>query len=171
VYEIVYEKLKQQTELTFPDFKELYMPLAGEGTVSFQWSSKDFPLKPIGASQLSDGILRFLGLAAILLQANLPEPPALIAIDEPEIGLHPKLLPYLGGLLKQASERTQIIVSTHSPQLLNSEAIELQDIVLVERHNGETVMKRADSQQGLARWLDRYTLGQLWTMGRLEIAE
>lgn len=167
-YERNYQNLVDAIQMAFPDFKRFEFRLTGSGSVALYVGSQDFQGESFAASELSDGILRFLMLATLLL---LPEPPALIAIDEPEIGLHPKLLPYLGGLLKQASAHTQIIVSTHSPQLLSAEAIELQDIVLVERRDGATVMQRADSQHGLERWLDRYTLGQLWTMGRLEIAE
>ena len=127
-----------------------------------RWVNKsgwDFP-----ARATSDGMLRFLALATLLL---LPEPPSLIAIDEPEIGLHPRLIPRLAELLKDASQRTQIVVATHSPLLLNAEAIQPEDVVVVDLENGETQFKRLDSGD-LKMWLERFTLGNLWTMGRLE---
>ncbi len=165
-YSSAYAALIDILEEAFPDFQKLDLKIVATGMVELHWRSRDFPNKPaFPARSVSDGMLRFIGLATLLL---LPDPPPLVVIDEPEIGLHPELIPLLAGLLKQASERTQIIVTTHSPALLSSEDIELSDIVLVERKNGETIMERADSRANLDRWLERYTLGQLWTMGKLE---
>jgi predicted ATPase len=155
------DELESILRQAFPDFRKLAFNLTASGKAELQWRNtfSQFP-----ASQVSDGMLRFLGLATLLL---LPDPPALIAIDEPEIGLHPELIPLLGGLLKSASQRTQIIVATHSPQLLN--AVMPEDVVIVESHNGETRLERPDSDN-LKLWLERYTLGSLWTMGKLEHA-
>ena len=108
-------------------------------------------------------MLRFLGLATLLL---LPDPPPLIAIDEPEVGLHPRLLSLLAALMKQASERTQLVVATHSPQLISAESLDPDDIVLVEMEDGKTKLNRPDPEE-LRRWLERYTLGNLWVMGKL----
>jgi predicted ATPase len=146
----------------FDDFSKLDVRTLAAGRVGLYWRTQNrwqFP-----ASQMSDGMLRFLGLATLLL---LPDPPSLIAIDEPEVGLHPELIPLLAGLLKKASAHTQLIVATHSPQLLNAEAIELDDIVVVEREAGRTTLDRPDSER-LRLWLERYTLGNLWVMGKLE---
>lgn len=154
-------ELEEILERAFPDFRKLAFPTIASGKAELQWRNafSQFP-----ASQVSDGMLRFLGLATLLL---LPDPPSLIAIDEPEIGLHPELIPLLGDLLKSASQRTQIIVATHSPQLLN--AVVPEDVVIVESDNGETKLERPDTD-GLRLWLERYTLGSLWTMGKLEHA-
>lgn len=164
-YSDAYDSLNETLETAFPDFEKLDLALVASNAIELRWRSKDFPGKlAFPARSMSDGMLRFIGLATLLL---LPDPPSLIVIDEPEIGLHPQLVPLLAALLKQASQRAQIIVTTHSPSLLSSEDIQLADIVLVDRRNGETIMERADSRANLDRWLERYTLGQLWTMGKL----
>jgi predicted ATPase len=164
-YAEAYGSLNEILESAFPDFEKLDLALVASNAIELRWRSRDFPGKlAFPARSMSDGMLRFIGLATLLL---LPDPPSLIVIDEPEIGLHPGLIPMLAGLLKQASERTQLIVTTHSPSLLGSADIELSDIVLVERRDGATVMERADSRANLDRWLERYTLGELWTMGKL----
>lgn len=163
----VFSQLLEQLRTAFEYFADLKINVVGSGMVSLSWATKDFVDKiPFPAHIVSDGMLRFLTLATLLL---LPDPPSLIAIDEPEIGLHPSLLPQLAELLKLASERTQIVVATHAPSLLSAEAIELSDIVLVGKRNGETIMERADTRQDLHRWLDRYSLGNLWSMGKLEV--
>ncbi|HEX3049493.1 MAG TPA: AAA family ATPase [Aggregatilineaceae bacterium] len=164
-YSQAYDSLNEILSIAFPDFEKLDIKPVAENRFELRWRSSDFPGKPaFPARSMSDGMLRFIGLATLLL---LPDPPALIAIDEPEIGLHHSLIPLLGGLLKQASERTQVIVTTHSPLLLSSEDIELSDVVLVERAEGSTIIERADSRANLDRWLERYELGELWTMGKL----
>src|ERR1700730_7270462 len=111
------------------------------------------------ASQLSDGTLRFICLATALLQ---PERPRTMLFDEPELGLHPYALTLLGSLFKQAPEPygfTQLIVSTQSAPLLNEFAPE--DIIVVERHQGESVFRRLDSAD-LSTWLEEYSMGELW---------
>jgi predicted ATPase len=158
------DSLYEILENAFPDFKQLDLSLVASNAIELRWESKDFPGLAFPARSMSDGMLRFIGLATLLL---LPEPPSLIVIDEPELGLHPSLVPLLAGLLKQASERTQVIVTTHSPLLLSGEDIEISDVVLVERREGRTTLERADTRANLDRWLERYTLGQLWTMGKL----
>lgn len=154
------ENLKEILSAAFEDFSKLDIRTLALGMVGLYWRTKKNWAFP--AAQMSDGVLRFLGLATLLL---LPDPPSLIAIDEPEIGLHPQMIPLLGGLLKRAAARTQIIVSTHSPLLLNE--VEAEDVVTVEVENGITSLTRQDSDR-LQIWLDRYTLGNLWTMGKLE---
>jgi predicted ATPase len=163
-YRNIRNGLYEILESAFPDFKQLDLSLVASNAIELRWESKDFPGLAFPAHSMSDGMLRFMGLATLLL---LPEPPSLIIIDEPEIGLHPGLIPLLAGLLKQASEHTQVIVTTHSPLLLNSEDIEVSDVILVERQDGRTILERADTRANLDRWLEHYTLGQLWTMGKL----
>ena len=92
---------------------------------------------PVG--RLSDGTLRYLGLLAILLD---PEPPALIAIEEPELGLHPDVIPRLAELLLEASERTQLVVTTHSRLLVDALSGVPESIVVCSKENGETRMER-----------------------------
>ncbi|MFN3492114.1 MAG: AAA family ATPase, partial [Anaerolineales bacterium] len=158
------DHLQDLIRLAFPDFDRLALVTAGTGRVELQWRTKNrwqFP-----AQALSDGMLRFLGLAVLL---NLPDMPPLIAIYEPEVGLHPRLIPLLAGMLKAASQRTQIVVTTHNPELLNAPDIELDDIVLVDNVEGETTLKRVENDDYLEMWLKKYSgqFGRLWVMGKL----
>ena len=117
----------------------------------------------IPAPRLSDGTLRYLCLLAILCD---PKPPPLICIEEPELGLHPDILPKVADLLVNASERTQLIVTTHSDILVDSMTERPEAILVCEKHNAQTVMTRLD-KASLARWLEKYRLGELWTRGEL----
>lgn len=127
--------------------------------VDLEWTQKnsDYPFHP---SQFSDGTIRFIALATALLQ---PEPPATILIDEPELGLHPFALGTLASLIRQASTRTQLIVSTQSAELLNG--FEPENIVVIDRNEGESRFRRLTEKE-LKLWLDEeYTLGELWQKG------
>lgn len=117
----------------------------------------------IPATRLSDGTLRYLCLLAILLH---PEPPPLVCIEEPELGLHPDVLSNLGPLLKEASQRMQLIVTTHSDELVDSLSDEPEDVIVCEKVDGSTQMRRLDGP-ALAAWLEKYTLGELWRRGDL----
>ena len=119
--------------------------------------------RSIPATRLSDGTLRYLCLLAVLLH---PEPPSLIGIEEPELGLHPDLLPTLADLLVEASERTQLIVTTHSEVLVDALTERPESVVVCEKHDGKTEMRRLDKAD-LAKWLKDYRLGDLWTSGEL----
>lgn len=130
------------------------------GTVQVFFSEGDFT---IPASRLSDGGLRYLCLLAILCD---PEPPELIGIEEPEIGLHPDLLPKVADLLIDASQRTQLIVTTHSDILVDALTEQPSAVVVCEKHDGQTNMNRLDPAE-LAKWLKKYRLGNLWTSGQL----
>jgi predicted ATPase len=108
------------------------------------------------ANALSDGTLRFLCLATLLLQ---PEPPPTILIDEPELGLHPYAITVLADLFGATAERAQVIVSTQSVTLVNQ--LSPEDIIVVDREGSESVFRRPSSAD-LANWLDGYALGELW---------
>jgi predicted ATPase len=126
-----------------------------EQQIRLLWKQKDsdYDLWP---SQLSDGSIRFICLVTALLQ---PEPPSTIIIDEPELGLHPYAITLLGGLLRSASTRMQVIVSTQSVPLVNEFSI--QDLIVVEREQGASVFKRLNEDE-LERWLEDYSVGELW---------
>jgi predicted ATPase len=139
----------------FDDFKLRPQPNGADTTVQLEWTQKgsDYPFHP---SQLSDGTLRFMCLATALLQ---PSPPATMVFDEPELGLHPYALGVLAGLLKQASERTQVIVSTQSAPLLDH--FEADQVIVVDRKDGASEFRRLDPAM-LTEWLNDYSLGELW---------
>lgn len=117
----------------------------------------------IPATRLSDGTLRYLCLLAILLH---PTPPLLICLDAPELGLHPDAIVAVGKLIKEASTRTQLIVTTHSQMLLDTLSESPDDVVVCSKRDGATVMERLDAEK-LAIWLKDYSLGQLWNGGQL----
>ena len=117
----------------------------------------------IPATRLSDGTLRYLCLLAILCH---PQPPPLICIEEPELGLHPDILPTVGKLLLEASERSQLIVTTHSDMLVDALTNEWWSIVVCEKRDGQTVMRRLDEEK-MAAWLEEYRLGELWSSGEI----
>lgn len=116
-------------------------------------TNSDYSLWP---SQLSDGSIRFICLVTALLQ---PDPPSTIIIDEPELGLHPYAITLLGSLLRSASSRMQVIVSTQSVPLVNE--FGLDDLIVVEREKGATVFKRLKVDE-FNNWLEDYSVGELW---------
>lgn len=113
--------------------------------------------------RLSDGMLRFLCLLTILCH---PNPPPLIAIEEPELGLHPDAVSVVGELLLAASQKTQLIVTTHSSTLVSALSDTPEAIVVTERDSGGTTFKRLEPD-ALSSWLERYELGEVWQMGEI----
>ena len=124
--------------------------------INISWTQKgsDYPLQPY---HLSDGSIRFICLAAALLQ---PEPPSTIIIDEPEIGLHPAAITILAELIQQAAQRTQLIIATQSPALIDQFGID--DIVVVNRKDGASLFERLN-EDDLFNWLESYSIGELWS--------
>jgi predicted ATPase len=117
----------------------------------------------IPASRLSDGTLHYLCLLTILLH---PDPPPLICIEEPELGLHPDIIPKIAELLIDASKRTQLIVTTHSETLVSALSEVPEAVVVCERDDRGTQLRRLDPEN-LKEWLDRYRLGDLWAKGEI----
>ncbi|MBM3326559.1 MAG: chromosome segregation protein SMC, partial [Calditrichaeota bacterium] len=95
------------------------------------------------------------------------EPPPLICIEEPELGLHPDVLPGLADLLVEASSRTQLIVTTHSDILIDALSSHPEYIVTCEKHDGKTELHRPASERDLSKWLKQYSLGNLWLKGEI----
>jgi predicted ATPase len=121
-------------------------------------------LESIPGLRMSDGTLKFLCLLVVLLN---PDPPPLVCIEEPELGLHPDALQIVADLLIEASERTQLIVTTHSDALIDALSSRPESVLVCERglDNG-TQLKRLDKKQ-LSVWLKRYSLGELWRKGEI----
>ena len=130
------------------------------GTVQLFLQEGNISMK---ANRLSDGTLRYLSLLAILCH---PQPPPLVCIEEPELGLHPDILPTLADLLREASERCQLVVTTHSDVLVDALTDTPESVVVCEKHNGGTEMRRLDKAD-LSDWLKDYCLGELWSKGEL----
>lgn len=129
-------------------------------SVQISFTEGDFA---IPASRLSDGSLRYLCLLAILLD---PEPPPLVGIEEPELGMHPDLIPGLADLLVDASRRCQLMVTTHSDILVDALTERPESVVVCDKRDGQTTMQRLD-RDGLAHWLEKYRLGNMWVSGHL----
>ncbi|MFP4173844.1 MAG: AAA family ATPase [Candidatus Hydrogenedentota bacterium] len=117
----------------------------------------------VPATRLSDGTLRYLCLLAILYD---PAPPPLVCIDEPELGLHPDLINHVADALRFASERTQIVVTTHSTALVDAFTETPQAILVCEKASGASTVRRLDPDH-LKPWLEKYRLGTLWTSGEI----
>lgn len=130
------------------------------GTVQVFFTEGDYV---IPATRLSDGGLRYLCLLAILLD---PDPPPLVGLEEPELGLHPDLLPKVADLLVDASTRTQLVVTTHSDAIVDALTERPECVVVFDKHDGRTTFERLD-RAALAEWLGKYRLGQLWTRGQI----
>jgi predicted ATPase len=138
----------------FDDFK-LAPSRLNESRIRLEWREKGSDAY-FNAHALSDGTLRFICLATLLLQ---PEPPAVLLLDEPELGLHPAAVSLLADLLSSASTRSQVLVATQSVTLVNQFGPE--DVWAVDREDHATVFKHL-SEDDMGQWLDHYSLGELW---------
>jgi predicted ATPase len=153
-----YLKILETIQLVVPFFDDFILEpdLMGDNeVVRLEWRQRgsSYPFQPW---QLSDGTIRFICLAAALLQ---PEPPSTVVIDEPELGLHPFALEVLAGMIRDASNRTQLIVSTQSASLLNF--FEPEEVIVVDRVDGSSRFRRLDPES-LAVWTKDFSLGELW---------
>lgn len=151
-----YKRIRETIRLVAPFFDDFLLePMADSpGQMQLEWKQLN-SASTFRAHHLSDGTLRFICLAALLLQ---PNPPSTLIIDEPELGLHPFAISILAALIHEASLRTQLIISTQSSPLLDE--FEPEDIIVVERKDGASVFKRLD-KDALSQWLENYSLGEL----------
>jgi len=162
-YQDYYEEYLFTLQRAFPSFEKLLFPAeGGQGKTVVAWKDRHFPGRAITANLLSDGTLRFMGLLAALYD---PEPPSLLCLDEPEENLHPQLVRLLVSVLHEAAERMQIIVATHSPELI-SYLENADDVVVAEAEEGWSTLRRL-SQNDLQHWLEKYSLGELWMSGEI----
>jgi predicted ATPase len=144
-----------------PELRELYAAFTGEGAAYISIEEQGFSQR-IPAWAMSDGTLQLLAHLAVLYS---PSPPALVCFEEPENFLHPHLLQLVADLFREASKRTQILVSTHSPYLLNF--IDPDDLFIVEKSEGKTKVKPAHKKQDLKEALRVLGLGEMWYAGSL----
>jgi len=145
------------------DFDELAFPPAADQRIQLRVRWKSLKREQ-SAADLSDGTLRFLLILTILAS---PSPPSLVAIDEPEAGLHPSMLPIIAEYAVDAATRTQVIFTTHSPQFLDAFTDTKPTTTVAKWENGETILKVLESEQ-LDYWLKQYSLGALFKSGELE---
>src|SRR3954471_3401725 len=145
------------------DYEEIVIAPASDQRVQLRlrWKSLN---ASISAANLSDGTLRFIMLATVL---SNPEPGEIIAIDEPETGLHPRMFPIIAELAMDAAQRSQVILTTHSPEFLDAFRTEAPTTTVAELVDGETHLSVVDPEE-LARWLKEYSLGSIFSSGELE---
>jgi predicted ATPase len=131
------------------------------GTVQFYLHESGLK-SPVPATRLSDGTIRFMAILALLLS---PSPAPLICIEEPELGLHPDAVGLLPDLLVDASARTQLIVTTHSDELISGLTEHAESVMVCEHLRG-TQLERLDPER-LQHWLGNHRLGEVWRIGEL----
>jgi len=155
-----YDRIKESIKLVAPFFDDFSLEPEKKGEnelIRLEWRQKSssFPFQPW---DFSDGTLRFICLATTLLQPSICAP-STVLIDEPELGLHPFALDVLAGLIREASENTQLIISTQSVSLLNHFAP--SEIIIVDRDSGASTFKHL-VESDYDTWLEEYSLGELW---------
>lgn len=126
-----------------------------ENKIRLEWKEKGSDAY-FNASSLSDGTLRFMCLVTLLIQPDLP---AVVLLDEPELGLHPAAVTLLADLLKSAATRTQVIVATQSVTLVNQ--FDPEQVWAVDREDNQSVFRHLAGED-MSTWLDQYALGELW---------
>ncbi|MBI3911081.1 MAG: AAA family ATPase [Armatimonadetes bacterium] len=145
----------------YPGAEDITTKISG-GTVQLFLHERGL-MQPVPATRLSDGTLRYLCLLTLLCH---PDPPPLLCIEEPDLGLHPDILPTLAELLIEASQRTQLIVTTHSDVLVSALSEVPEAVLVCERDDEGSHLRRLD-RGALGQWLKKYTLGELWRMGEI----
>ena len=163
-HEGTYTQIRNTIRLTSPFFEDFSLePLElNEDKIRLEWrhvGSDGY----FDASSLSDGSLRFIALATLLLQPASLRPPVAL-LDEPELGLHPSAITLLASMLKHAAVESQIIVATQSPVLLDH--FDPEDVLVADRVDGATKLNRLDGDR-LQAWLEDYSLGELWEKNEL----
>ena len=153
-------KFKEALERFLPRFKRLSTYVRDGGLEFFVHETGI--ASPIPATRLSDGTIRFMAILATLLNTS---PPPLVCIEEPELGLHPDAVVLLADLLVEASSRMQLLVTTHSDALVSALSANPASVITCQWRNG-TALDRVDPEE-LRSWLDEYTLGDIWRMGKL----
>jgi predicted ATPase len=153
---IIYEHL----ERFYPNFRSLhFQPQAGVQLFIEENGLKD----KVPATRLSDGFIRYLCLLAILCH---PDPPPVICLEEPELNMHPDIIPTIAELLVDASKRTQLFVTTHSDLLVSALSNYPESIVVCDREENGTQLRRL-KKKDLGNWLNKYTLGDIWAMNKI----
>ncbi|MDQ5929340.1 MAG: hypothetical protein QG594_1119 [Bacteroidota bacterium] len=162
----IFNRIEKTIQLVAPYIDKFILEPSklNDHEVSLRWIDKGDSESNFSAYQLSDGTLRFIALATLLLQ---PTPPSVIIIDEPELGLHPFAINILCGMIQVASSKAQIIVATQSPGLISN--FKPEDIVVIDRSikENQTVFNRLNSDD-LNVWLEEFSLGDLWERNILD---
>jgi predicted ATPase len=158
----LWSEISDHLHTAYPDFVRLKVSAGGgDGKVHLRWFERHFENEGISANLLSDGTLKLLCLIAIL---KSPNPPLLICIDEPELGLHPDWIKLVAELLQDAATRTQVIVATHSPYIVAK--LEPEQVIVAEKVDGATQLKQLRTPD-LENFLKDFSLAELWLSGEI----
>lgn len=159
----IWEEIGNTLRTAYPDFHSITFPAeGGDGKVLLRWWERPYEKRGgFSANLLSDGTLRLLCLLAILLS---PDPPPVVCIDEPELGLHPDWIKLVAELLQSAATRTQLVIATHSPHVVAK--LSPEQVMVVEKEGGETRVSALPLDE-LQKWLKEYNLADLWLTGHL----
>ncbi len=153
---VVYNKIVKTIQSVAPYFSDFYLQPNSKNYIRLQWTDK-YSETVYGATDFSDGTIRFIALTVLFMQPNLPDT---IIIDEPELGLHPKAIAKLSGMIKSVAEKgCQVIIATQSTDLIGY--FNPEDIITVDQIKGESKFKRLNSEE-LSLWLEDYTIDDLW---------
>ncbi|TWT71515.1 AAA family ATPase [Crateriforma conspicua] len=163
-YPVEYGLIRKAVQRVAPFFEDFRLKPSklNEDKIRLEWKHAGSDAY-FDASSFSDGTLRFIALATLLLQPDWYRP-SVILIDEPELGLHPYAITMFASLVRQVSHETQVILSTQSPLLLDH--FEPEDVLVADRVNGATTFTRLEVER-LEEWLEEYSLGQLWEKNEL----
>jgi len=157
-HEAEYRRIIETIRLVMPFFGDFVHRPGEPEYVELEWTQKGKPDTPFKAHVLSDGSLRFICLATLLLQP-VDLLPDTILIDEPELGLHPYAIAILVDMFKQVAEDRQLIVSTQSVELVN--ALSPEDVIVVDQEDGASTFRRYTEEE-LSGWLQEYSMGEIW---------
>jgi len=150
-HESVFDEIQQHLRSAVPGFKGLMVkPYGAPGHVMTFWQEDGVGID-LTLADLSDGVLQLICWMALCLQPNLP---SLICIDEPEQGVHPRTLPFLAGLLKKASNRTQILLATHSSYFLTQ--FDISRIAVMRKENGAAEFRKPRDSKVLTSMLEDF---------------
>lgn len=157
---VYYDRIVAYIREIMPQFGDFYFQPNTAGYVMLKWkdnTANDYIQLP---QQISDGSLRFMALATLLLQPS-DKMPSIIILDEPELGLHPAAISQLAEMVKQASQYAQIILATQSPQL--ADEFDPSQIIIVERDEvkAATIARHLDEER-LKEWIEQYSISELW---------
>lgn len=157
---IIYHRIEKIIQSVAPYISKFILEpkRIDEKKIELRWVDAGDTESSFDVYQLSDGTIRFIALTALLMQ---PTPPAVIIIDEPELGLHPFAIGKLAGMIQAASEKSQIIIGTQSPGLISHFTPE--DVIVMDKsvEENQTIFKRLTTES-LKLWLEEYSLGELW---------
>ena len=153
---IVYNLIVKTIQSIAPYFLDFIFRPENNGNIRLRWQNRHSS-SIYGASDLSDGTIRFIALTTLFMQPSLPQT---IIIDEPELGLHPSAIAKLAGMIKSVSKKEcQVIVATQSTDLMSH--FKPEDVITVDQINGESIFNRLNSNT-LGAWLEDYTIDDLW---------